>query len=98
MDAIEIAEGLARLGKSPAACAAIVEGVNNQPASKEPVRALRRSLEEIGAACASDALERTLLRHAMEAYEPRIGQAPVHGGVKPLIRKEFARFASAPGP
>jgi len=87
-----IDEALRRLGKSTRDCAALVWSVTDQTASQTAILDLKRAMAGAGIDCDGDAFERVLLAHAMEEWEPRIDQLPVHDSVKPLIRREFQRF------
>jgi len=94
---IGISEGLRLAGRTPADCVDLLRGVTDSLASQRPVVALKQSLRDAGIDWEGDAFERMLLYHALEDSAPRIDALPVHPAVKLLIRKEFQRFASAPG-
>ena len=93
----EIVQGIDKLGKSRAECAAIVAGVGESPESRQRVRDLKERLRSTGVPCDADALERVLLHCAIEESSPRIGDLRVPPSVRELIRKEFAIFNLPPG-
>ena len=73
----EIADGVRRLGKTPAQCAALVAAVVEAPQTQQPVRDIKDALRAEGVPCSCDGLERVLRSHAMEHSATSIDALPV---------------------
>jgi hypothetical protein len=87
-----MAEALARMGKRPEDCVALLGGVTDARSSQAEVFAWKDALRAEG-----DALERLLLTYATSAANARVEALPVHAGVKTILRKEFQNYAKPPG-
>jgi hypothetical protein len=93
---LDVADALGRLGIGPARCLSLVSSVTESDESREPVRALKASLTQLGAEPGDGHLERFLLiRSAIETLRTLPG-APVTDYVKASICDEF-RFFAFPG-
>jgi hypothetical protein len=92
-DMIEVADALARLGIGPARCVSLISSVTESDESREPVRALKASLSQLGAEPEGCHLERFLLIHSAIETLRTLPDAPVTDYVKASICDEFQFFA-----
>lgn len=92
-----ISDGISRLGKSAADCAALVAAVTESSESQQPIRELKQMLRISGVPCREDALERVLLSHAIDQSVDKIEALPVPPSVRVLIRKQYQSFRQPPG-
>ncbi len=97
-EAIPLAEGIRRLGKSASVCAALIASVTESPETCTPILELKKSLRATGVECESDSLERLLLGYAAQESEGKIDFLPVPQSVRDLIRRQFRFLTQAPGP
>jgi hypothetical protein len=80
------------LGKSPADCAQVVNGVTDDPESHAPALALKEEARRGGIELEAGEFERSLLRYAAIETSPRIDGLPVHQSVKVLLGNEFTYY------
>jgi hypothetical protein len=92
-----VAEGLRKLGKTPADCIEMVRLVKDSHESQADLFSWKEALRSTGAGVEGDALERLLLKYAIQESLPGVELLRVHPGVKTLIQKEFQAYSKPPG-
>src|SRR5260370_25140175 len=75
----------------------MVRLVNDSRESQTDLFSWKEALRSTGAGVEGDALERLLLRYAVQESLPGIELLRVHPGVKTLMQKEFQAYSKPPG-